>query len=335
MTTWSGTPTVGRYTVLGRIARGPTSDVLLAVPSEQPGAPRVVLKRLYPYLVDHDDSVRMFVDEVRLMALLRHRGTVGVVDLDEDGETFFSALELVDGPSVSAALRLRASSSSEARSAGVCPVDVAVVIAARVAEALHVVHGLVEPDGGGPLLVVHRDVAPANVLVGVDAQGRGVVKIADFGLARSVAGRKSGLLSSRDTQAGSRKGRVSTLSPEQVTGRSLDHRTDLWALGVTLWTMLVGAPPFSAPVEVDLLDAILHAPLPRLAGARRAAGLPDDERAGAVQEVLDALLARDRDARPTSAAAVAAQLRAIVPAADEDAIVAAFVRSLGLPSLRV
>jgi serine/threonine-protein kinase len=327
----SGSFIVGRYAVLGRIARGGTSNVLLAVPRDNPNAPRVVLKRLYTHLAENEEFVRMFVDEVRLMALLRHRGVVDVIDLDEDGETFFAVLELVDGPSVSAALRLLKEAGAR------CPVDAAVAVAARVAEALQVVHALRDPDSGEPLDLVHRDVAPQNVLVAVDGRGQGVVKIADFGLARSAAGRKSGLMASRDTQAGWKKGRASLLAPEQVKGSVVDQRADLWALGVTLSTMIVGAPPFAGAVDADLFDAILHAPTPRLLDARRDVAAIDDadhERLLAVQVLLDELLDKDAAARPPSAAAVAARLRAIVPADNEDAAVAALVASLGLPSLR-
>lgn len=322
--------TVGHYSVLGRIARGGTSNVLLAYPRDRPQAPRVVLKRLYSHLAENEDFVHMFVDEVRLMSLLHHRGVVSVYDLDDDGESFFAVLELVDGPSVAAALRLRDD--------GVFPAEAAVAVAARVAEALHVVHELVDPDRGEPLHIVHRDVAPANVLLGVDAGGRGVVKIGDFGVARSTAGRRSGLLSARDTQAGLRKGRASTMSPEQVMGRDIDRRTDLWALGVTLWTMLVGAPPFRSDDEAHLLDAITHAPTPRLSEARAAAGLQRDPLVARIaprlELLLTQLLAKDKVARPSTAAVVADELRALVPAEREDDVVATLVRSLGLPSLR-
>lgn len=332
MTSSSGSLFVGRYAVLGRIARGGTSNVLLAVPRDDPHGARVVVKRLYTHLAENEEFVRMFVDEVRLMSLLRHRGVVDVQDLDEDGETCFAVLGLVDGPSVSAALRLLQQAGAR------CPVDAAVAVAARVAEALQVVHALCDPDTHEPLLLVHRDVAPQNVLVGVDERGRGVVKVADFGLARSTAGRKSGLLSSRDTQAGLKKGRASLLAPEQVKGGVVDHRADLWALGVTLSTMLVGAPPFAGAGDAELFDAILHAPAPRLVDARAAGGghggVDDEQHLGAVQVLLDLLLAKDTDARPSSAADVAARLRAIVPAEREDAAVAALVASLGLPSLR-
>lgn len=328
MTSSPGSLYVGRYAVLGRIARGGTSNVLLAVPRDDLRGPRVVLKRLYSHLAGNEEFVRMFVDEVRLMALLRHRGVVDVIDLDEDGETFFAVLELVDGPSVSAALRLRKEAGA------VFPVEAAVAVAARVAEALQVVHCLRDPDTGEPLSLVHRDVAPPNVLVGTDAVGRGIVKIADFGLARSSSGRRSGLLASRDTQAGLKKGRASTLAPEQVKGGIVDHRADLWALGVTLWTMLVGAPPFAGAVDADLFDAILHAPLPRLVDARRAAGLAVADDLAAVQALLDELLAKDAAARPSSSEIVAARLREVVPAEREDDVVAALGASLGLPSLR-
>jgi serine/threonine-protein kinase len=144
-------------------------------------------------------------------------------------------------------------------------------------------------------------------------------------------------MASRDTQAGWKKGRASLLAPEQVKGSVVDQRADLWALGVTLSTMIVGAPPFAGAVDADLFDAILHATPPRLLDARRDVATIDDgdhERLLALQVLLDELLDKDPAARPSSASVVASRLRAVVPAEDEDAAVAGLVASLGLPSLR-
>jgi serine/threonine-protein kinase len=259
---------------------------------------------------------------MRLLSRLQHPGIVDVLDLDDDGESCFAVLGLVDGPNLKGATRLLA-----ARGAAV-GVDAAVGIAARVADALHVAHELLCPDTGAPLLLVHRDVNPPNILLG---RG-GVVKLADFGVALSTAGRRTGFLSAPVTEAGVKKGRASALAPEQVRGGPVDRRADLWSLGVALHATLTGALPFGEGSDAALFDAILTATPPRLVDVRPALG--DDPRTSTLQTVLDELLQKDPAARPPTAAVVAARLHAVVPAAVGDAAVVALVDALALPSLR-
>jgi serine/threonine-protein kinase len=341
-------PRIGGYEVLGRIARGSTGDVFLATPwlagDDTPAAVvlglvaagrRVGLKRLYPHLALDEDFLRMFVDEVQLMSRFRHEHIVGVHDLDEDGETCFAVLELVDGPSLSAALRVRARQRGVAQTG--LPVEAAVAIAAAVADALVAVHALRDATSGEPLELVHRDVNPQNVLVGQD----GAVKLADFGVARSVVGRRSGVLKTKETTAGTRKGKASYLAPEQILGRHpldasrpIDQRADLYALGATLWCLLCGAPPFVAPTEIALFDAVLQAPTPRLKDVGDVVGDVADD--AVLDALLASLLARDPDARPADAVAVRAALQAWLGARGVDitTAVADAVMDLGLPSLR-
>lgn len=316
---------IAGWEVLGRIARGSTADVLLARPDltgeVTPASlslgfagvdQRVVLKRLYPHLAANEEFVRMFVDEIRLMSLLRHEGVVDVYDLDEDDDSFYAVLELVDGPSLSAALRLH----QKLRGSAAVDVALAAAVVGRVCAALDVVHGAKDKDGVA-LELVHRDVNPQNVLLGRDD----AVKLADFGVARSAVGRKNGILAARDTNAGVLKGKASFLAPEQLNGGTVDARADLWAVGVTLYALLAGALPFHGGSDVELLDAIVHSapsPLPSTLPPR-------------LTSLVTSLLEKSPASRPPRAADVAAALGEFAGGTD---VVGSFVRGLGLPSLR-
>lgn len=321
------TSRLGRYTVLGRLAKGSTADVLLAIPDpgHLVGRPRrVVLKRLYPHVATDELLVRMFVDELQLLARFDDDGIVRVYDLDiagndSDGDPdYFAVLELVDGPSLSAAQRLHARTQA-------FPVDVAVAIVARIARALAVVHALPDVDGT-PLQLVHRDVTPDNILL--DRDGR--VLLADFGLARSVVGRDSGTLVSKETTAGTKKGKASWRAPEQLLGpsSSTGAHTDLYALGATLWSLLAGRPPFSRELgDVALFEAIAHGPTPRLRD------VVDGIDPG-LDDLCAQLMHKDPQQRPQHADDVVTALSPWSTSSDDRARIAAFVQSLGLPSLR-
>jgi eukaryotic-like serine/threonine-protein kinase len=171
---------LGNYTVLGRIARGSTADVLVAV---DPRGRRVALKQLYPHLATDDAHVRRFLDEVRLQSSLRHPHIVAVHDLDEDEAGPFAVLDLVDGPTLAGWLRLGGPLSS----------TVVASLAAQLTSALV----LLEQQG-----MVHRDINPPNIVV--DRSGN--AKLIDFGVARRLADGDDRL--SPPTTAGSRRGRL-------------------------------------------------------------------------------------------------------------------------------
>lgn len=342
---------VAGWEVLGRIARGSTAEILLAraalLDDPTPSSlavglltahRRVALKRLYPHLSADEDFLKSFLDEVRLMSLLRHHGIVDVFDLAEDDETCFAVLELVDGPSLAAALRLQAKQQQAV------PLAVVATIVARVAEALQFVHDACDPATGQALLLVHRDVNPQNILVGRD----GGVKLADFGVARSAPGRKNGILAARTTNAGLLKGKVSFMSPEQLRGEVVDSRSDLFALGVTLYLLLTGSLPFVGASDVELFEAI-STHTPTAPSHHR-----DDEGVRAFDSLVMALLEKDPARRPRQACEVQTEISSVLSRVSSgvvksglhsglhsglskpgnDDVVAAFVTGLGLPSLR-
>ncbi len=301
---------LGPYNVLGRIGTGGSADLLLALPVH--AGPRVVLKKLHAHLADNEDYVRMFRAEARVMSLLRHQNVVRVVDdgaaVDDDGAIFF-AMELVDGPNLAAVHRLLMARGD------VCPPAVAVAVAARVAAGLDFVHRALDPTTGEPLSLVHRDVAPSNILVSRD----GDVKLTDFGVVK-LPRRGEGFLSSASTAGGVLKGHLATMSPEQLRGGVVDARTDLYALGVVLWEALAGRRMFEG-TPLELVDRIVNEVPPALDGVD-----PD------LAALVASMLAKDPAARPESAAVVRDALGALRPANAGE--VANVIRSLKVPSLR-
>ena len=218
-------PTVfnGRYELLRHIARGGMADVYLA--RDELLDREVALKVLFPEFANDPNFVERFRREAQAAANLNHPNIVGIYDWGQERGTYYIVMEHVSGRSMSDVLR----------STGPLQPDRAAEIAADVAAALSIAHraGL-----------VHRDVKLGNILV----SDSGDVKVADFGIATALAGGvDSGL-----TQHGSVMGTATYFSPEQAQGKQVDGRSDLYSLGVVLYEMLAGTPPFQAesPVAV-------------------------------------------------------------------------------------
>jgi len=223
-----------RYRVDRSIGRGGMAEVFLAH-DELLDRP-IVLKVLFPEFATDPAFVERFRREAQSAANLTHANIVGVYDWGKVANTYFIAMEWVPGATLGELLRSR----------GRMSVNEVVEYAEAVATALAFAH-----DRG----VVHRDIKPANVLIG---EG-GVVKVADFGIARALgSGTAEGL-----TQAGSVMGTATYLSPEQAQGSPPDPRSDLYALGVTMYELLAGTPPFSGENPVAITYQHVHAvPVP-------------------------------------------------------------------------
>ncbi len=302
---------LGPYELVRRLATGGMAEVYLARRAGPHGFQKLVaLKRILPQFGRDPDFVAMFVDEARVCARLAHPNIVQVFDFGEQDGALYMAMEYVDGTTAARLVRAAAGQAEE------IPLDVCLHIALSLLRALEYAH-TARDEGGKLLELVHRDVSPGNVLI----DRSGTVKLTDFGIARAVE-------IERRTDAGQLKGKLGYMSPEQVVGRELDARSDLFTLGIVLAEMLILRPLFSGGKELDVLLRIRDADLGAIdrAGAR----VPDDVRA-----VLFRALARDPAMRWPSAAAFAEALEEIVRRRRLQvgpARLAAFIERLGLVS---
>jgi eukaryotic-like serine/threonine-protein kinase len=267
---------IGPYVIERRLAAGGMAEVFVARREGPHGfTKRVALKRILPQYAEDQDFVAMFIDEARLAARLAHPNVVQVFDFGESQGELFLAMELVDGTNVNRLLRAASNEGEQV------PLDVALFIASQTAHGLAHAHRASD-DEGRPLGFVHRDVSPANILL----TRIGHVKLTDFGIAR---------VTDRDprTDHGHVRGKLGYMSPEQVLGRSLDGRSDVFTLTAVLAELLIGQPLFGTGSDLDVLLRIRDAdttPLDR--SARR---IPQD-----VRRILAHGLAREPEQRPTA-----------------------------------
>jgi serine/threonine protein kinase len=221
---------LGRYELLTQIAKGGMAEIWVArarSPSRGHRAGAVcVVKRLLPQHAHNDEFIKMFLDEGRLAAALDHPNVVQMFDFGSEGGTHYLAMEYLHGEDLRTVLRtLRSEGKPMA-------LGTALYIVAGCCAGLHAAHEAKNADGV-PLEIVHRDVSPHNVFLTFD----GGVKVVDFGIAKSLDRRW-------ETKHGTIKGKVPYMSPEQIKGRRLDRRSDIYALGVLLYEMVLGRRPY-------------------------------------------------------------------------------------------
>jgi tRNA A-37 threonylcarbamoyl transferase component Bud32 len=261
-----------KYHLGGRIGGGGMAEVFEATLIGAEGFLRpVAVKRIQPSLSSDAIFGQMFVNEARIASFLHHANIAAVLDFDRDEEgRYFLVMELIRG------VDLRRLADT-----GRLPIAISVHIAAEMLRGLDYAHEL-EQDGRR-LGIVHRDISPHNVMVSWD----GSVKLVDFGIAKAMAA--TGI-----SRAGTIKGKVAYMSPEQAHAMELDGRTDVFAVGVVLHELLVGERLFRGNTEPEILARLLNQPIPR--PTELAPDVPAD-----LDHVVMKLLERDRDARYLSA----------------------------------
>lgn len=267
------------YDLVRKIAAGGMAEIFLARQWGAGGFFRdVVIKRLFPHLAEHERQLRMFQDEARLLSQLSHPNIPQVYDVGFEDGYWYIAMEYVDGLTIADLWRLGVKSGQ------VMPLNVAIGVVVQTCDALHHAHERVD-RAGRPLRIVHRDVTPHNIMLTRD----GVAKLMDFGVAATSA--------RKDTEAGAVRGTFAYMAPEQVRGRPLDKRADVFALGVVLYELTTGTRLFRGS-DVQIMTQVVEQDAPR--PSDRVADYPED-----LEQIVLAALARDRSTRLPSAAHLA------------------------------
>ncbi len=276
----------GKYLLVERLAQGGMAEVFRAVYQGAAGFEKqVAVKRILPVFDGTRDFVAMFVDEARIASSLTHVNIVQVSDFGELDGSYYLAMELVDGVDLG---RLREAASRRGLR---IPVPIVAYIVAEAARGLAYAHDKRGQDGA-PLGIVHRDVSPQNVLISY----AGEVTIADFGIAKAT-----GKL--HKTESGAVMGKIRYMSPEQINGEPLDGRSDLFALGVIFWELLVGAPLWTGDNPGAVSDQVKNAKVEP--PSRRGRDVPVE-----LDRIALKALERGRDARYARAADLARELSA-------------------------
>ncbi|MCC6555170.1 MAG: serine/threonine protein kinase [Polyangiaceae bacterium] len=282
---------LGGYELLIPVAHGGMGTVWAARPWGARGAARLVaVKTMLPRLAEDPHFQRMFRVEAEIASRIRHPNACHILELrEEPGRGLSLVMEWVEGSSLQTLL-----DACRARK-GRVPWGVAARIGAQAAMGLHAAHEL-RDDRGARIGVVHRDVSPHNLLV----SSRGAVKIIDFGIAKAVE-----RTDNPTTVSGQIKGKVRYLAPEQARAESIDHRADIFSLGIVLYQLVTGAHPFDAGHDLATMRRIVVAE-PAATPAEAVPGCPP-----ALSAVIMRALAKERDDRFASMAELAGALSAI------------------------
>ena len=225
---------IGNYEVKSLLGEGGMGNVYLAVHTQL--GRKVAIKSLHQQLVKNEGLRARFKQEANTMAHLQHNGIVSLFDFVEDENGLFLIMELVDGTPLDEYIN---------NVSGPIPAERAIPIMQGILKAFAYAH----EEG-----VVHRDIKPANILL----TKNGKVKILDFGIAKMLSDAGNKL-----TKAGTQMGTVFYMSPEQVHGKEVDHRSDIYSLGVTFYQMLTGFSPYEGlTTEFEVYSKIVNEPLP-------------------------------------------------------------------------
>ena len=278
----------GQYLLTEKIATGGMAEVWKARMRGVEGFQKIVaIKKILPHLSDNQDFIEMFVDEAKLAAQLNHNNIIHIYDLGKIQSSYYIAMEYIDGYDLKTILR-----RGEERG-NPMTVELALFIASKLASALDYAHrkkDFEEKEMG----LVHRDVSPQNVLVSQE----GDIKLCDFGIAKAAS-------KASHTQAGALKGKLQYMSPEQAWGRSIDRRSDIFALATVLFEMLTNRKLFTGDNELSILEQVREARV-------QPPSLYNDEVTPEIDKIVIKALQKDPANRYQTAGEMARDLDAIL-----------------------
>ena len=232
----------GQYVLLDKIATGGMAEVWKARMRGVEGFQKTVaIKKILPHLSDNQDFIEMFIDEAKLAAQLNHNNIIHIYDLGKIQSSYYIAMEYIDGYDLKTILKLAGDRDQPLN------VELALFVASKVAAALDYAHRKRDFEDRD-LGLVHRDVSPQNVLISQE----GDIKLCDFGIAKAAS-------KASHTQAGALKGKLQYMSPEQAWGRTIDKRSDIFALATVLFEMLTGRKLFTGDNELSILEQVREA----------------------------------------------------------------------------
>ncbi|NOK21776.1 serine/threonine-protein kinase [Corallococcus carmarthensis] len=266
--------TFGRYELVSWLGRGGMAETWRAQLMGAAGVTKsVLIKKVLPEYADDEAFISMFISEARISATLSHGNVAQVFDFGQVADEYFLAMEFVDGRPLDKVLKRALKAGL-----GALPIPAAIFIAMEMCRGLHYAH--TRTDGSGKSLgIVHRDISPDNVLVSYEGQ----VKIVDFGIA------KAQLLRGFKTEPGVVKGKYLFFSPEQARGEEVDARTDVWATGIVLYSLLCAKLPVEGPPQTVMMK-IAHGQIPAPTTLRP--GLPKE-----LNDLVMKALAPDQEQR--------------------------------------
>jgi serine/threonine protein kinase len=274
----------GKYLLLQRVSVGGMAEVFKAIPE---GATRidqiVAVKRILPNIAEDREFIGMFIDEARIAGQLTHPNICRIYELGRVGGDHYIAMQFLWGRDLLKVM------NRYKRAGLLIPPPMAVFIAAHACGALHYAHFKCDVQGN-PLHIIHRDVSPQNIIVGYSGQA----KLIDFGVARAAS-------QSQKTQAGILKGKFGYMSPEMIRGLPVDHRSDVFAMGICLHEALTGSRLFYGETDFATLELVRDAKI-----------APPSAKVPSISPELDAIvlraLSRDADERYQTANELAAAL---------------------------
>ncbi|MDL1873199.1 hypothetical protein FBR05_13535 [Deltaproteobacteria bacterium PRO3] len=235
----------GRYLLVDKIASGGMAEIFRAKLVGVEGFEKnVVIKRIHPFWSERRDFITMLVDEAKLLVHLNHPNIVQVYELGREGETYFIAMEFVEG------VDLRQLQNRLKALGRRMPPEIATAVVLESLKGLHYAHERSLKERGR-LDIVHRDVSPQNILLSFE----GEVKVTDFGIAKAMT-------QTHETQTGVLKGKYAYMSPEQAVGAPLDARSDLFACGIVLYELLFERRLFAGKNDLETLENVRRAQVP-------------------------------------------------------------------------